>query len=327
MSFTSSPLLLFDSSHWGRLEISGADRLRFLHNQTTNTFQLRQPGEGCETLFVTSTARTLDLATAYIQDDRVSLLLSPQRYQYLLNWLDRYIFPADHVVLMDKTPDTCCFRVMGTQAAETLLSLRLEALPKGQHSHCLGTIATVPVLVAQGSGLSQPGFTLIAAQEYHDTLQNVLLSLPDAQQLLPEDWEKLRILDGRPAADAELTEDYNPLEAGLWQTLSFDKGCYIGQETIARLNTYKGVKQRLWGIDFGDPSEIPPLGPLWNPEGEKVGQLTSIARTDNGVFGLGYLRTKAGGEGTLVQVETPSETHSETYTGTIVAVPFIRHEV
>ena len=54
MSLTS-PLFLFDSSHWGRLEISGADRLRFLHNQTTNTFQLRQPGEGCETLFVTST--------------------------------------------------------------------------------------------------------------------------------------------------------------------------------------------------------------------------------------------------------------------------------
>lgn len=50
-------------------------------------------------------------------------------------------------------------------------------------------------------------------------------------------WEQLRIQQGRPAPDQELTEDYNPLEAGLWQTISFEKGCYIGQETIARLNT------------------------------------------------------------------------------------------
>jgi len=44
-----------------------------------------------------------------------------------------------------------------------------------------------------------------------------------------------------PSPDQELSDDYNPLEAGLWQTISFEKGCYIGQETIARLNTYKGV--------------------------------------------------------------------------------------
>jgi folate-binding protein YgfZ len=310
----TSPLFLFDSSHWGRLEISGADRLRFLHNQTTNTFQLRQPGEGCETLFITSTARTLDLATAYIQTDRVCLLLSPQRYQYLLTWLDRYIFPADQVVLTDKTAETCCFRLMGSQAAEVLLSLGVDTLPQGEHSHCPATIATLPVLLAKGSGLSHPGFTLIAAQTDREALQEALLQY-HPQRLQPEDWENLRIRDGRPAADAELTEDYNPLEAGLWQTLCFDKGCYIGQETIARLNTYKGVKQRLWGIEFDASSEMPHLGPLFNEAGEKVGQLTSLTQTDP-IFGLGYLRTKAGGAGTPVRIEN--------HTGTIVAVPFVR---
>lgn len=317
MSLTS-PLFLFDSSHWGRLEISGADCLRFLHNQTTNTFQLRQPGEGCETLFVTSTARTLDLATAYIQPDRVCLLLSPQRYQYLLTWLDRYIFPADQVVLTDKTGETCCFRLIGTQAAETLLSLGVETLPETEHSHNPATIATLPVLVGKGSGLSQPGFTLIAAHSDREALQEALLQAhpQGIQPLSPEAWEDLRIRDGRPAADAELTEDYNPLEAGLWQTLSFDKGCYIGQETIARLNTYKGVKQRLWGIEFKSSSESPPLGPLFNDAGEKIGQLTSLTPTDP-IFGLGYLRTKAGGPGTPIRIEN--------HTGTIVSVPFVRH--
>ncbi|MEY2979107.1 MAG: YgfZ/GcvT domain-containing protein [Prochlorotrichaceae cyanobacterium] len=318
MSSTSA-LLLFDSSHWGRLDISGADRLRFLHNQTTNTFQLRQPGEGCETLFVTSTARTLDLATAYIQADRVTLLLSPQRYQYLLTWLDRYIFPADQVVLSDRTAETCCFRLLGSAAAEVLTSLGVDSLPETEHAHHSGTIAAIPVLVARGSGLSQPGFTLIAAQADHDALQDLLLHPPSQespQVLEAEDWEALRIRDGRPAADRELTEDYNPLEAGLWQTLSFDKGCYIGQETIARLNTYKGIKQRLWGIEF---PQLPDLGPILTEAGEKIGQLTSISRTATGGFGLGYLRTKAGGEGLTVRVGD--------CTGTIVAVPFIHHEL
>jgi folate-binding protein YgfZ len=128
----------------------------------------------------------------------------------------------------------------------------------------------------------------------------------------------LRILDGRPAADAELTEDYNPLEAGLWQTLSFDKGCYIGQETIARLNTYQGVKQRLWGVELS--ARVDP-GLLLNTAGEKVGQLTSITPTATGAFGLGYVRTKAGGEGLKVQVGTAEGTVA----GTIVSVPFVQH--
>jgi folate-binding protein YgfZ len=99
--------------------------------------------------------------------------------------------------------------------------------------------------------------------------------------------------------DAELTEDYNPLEAGLWQTVSFNKGCYIGQETIARLNTYNGVKQQLWGIRL--EAEVPVGSPILLAE-QKVGVLTSLAETPLGIHGLGYIKTKAGGEGLTVQV-------------------------
>ena len=57
---------LCDRSHWGRIQVSDADRIRFLHNQSTNDFQRRVPGEGCDTVMVTSTARTIDLVTAYV---------------------------------------------------------------------------------------------------------------------------------------------------------------------------------------------------------------------------------------------------------------------
>jgi folate-binding Fe-S cluster repair protein YgfZ len=83
---------LVDLSHWGRLVISDDDRIRFLHNQSTNNFQRLQPGQGCDTVFVTSTARTIDLATAYVTEDAVLLLVSPNRRHQLTEWLDRYIF-------------------------------------------------------------------------------------------------------------------------------------------------------------------------------------------------------------------------------------------
>lgn len=127
-------------------------------------------------------------------------------------------------------------------------------------------------------------------------------------------WEQLRIEQGRPTPDHELTDDYNPLEAGLWQTISFEKGCYIGQETIARLNTYKGVKQQLWGIRLQAPVEPGTVVMLGE---EKVGKLTSFTQTAQGAFGLAYIRTKAGGVGLKVLLGEVE--------GEIVDVPFLIH--
>jgi folate-binding protein YgfZ len=124
-------------------------------------------------------------------------------------------------------------------------------------------------------------------------------------------WEQLRIQQGRPAPDYELTEDYNPLEAGLWHNISFDKGCYIGQETIARLNTYKGVKVQLWGVKLNAPAS--PGTEVMMGE-EKVGTLTSYTDSPEGPFGLAYIRTKAGGAGLQVQVGE--------VTGEVVDIPF-----
>jgi len=165
--------------------------------------------------------------------------------------------------------------------------------------------------VAIGSGLATPGYTFIIPSAQAAHLWQLLINL-DVTPIGTNLWETLRIIQGRPAPDAELTEDYNPLEAGLWHTISFNKGCYIGQETIARLNTYNGVKQNLWGINLVAPAT--PGDPLLL-EGEKVGKLTSYTKTTQGHYGLAYLRTKAGGIGLQVQVGDT--------TGEIIDVPFL----
>jgi len=303
-------IAIVDRTHWGRIRISGDDRLRFLHNQTTNNFNTRQPGDGCDTVFVTSTARTIDLATAYITDEAVLLLVSPQRRQTLMEWIDRYIFPMDKVELEDGTEATAAFSLLGAKSGEVVKSFGAENL-ETYGSHQVVKIADFDVRIAVGSGLGNDGFTFVVDTENSAKLWQELTQ-KGAIPLGQNAWEQLRVEAGRPLPDAELTEDFNPLEAGLWQTISFEKGCYIGQETIARLNTYQGVKQQLWGIRLSarvEPGTVVTLGD------EKVGKLTSIVEIDGNYFGLAYIRVKAGGAGLEVKLDDA--------TGTVENVSFL----
>jgi folate-binding protein YgfZ len=313
---------LCDRSHWGRIKVSDDDRLRFLHNQSTNDFQTLQPGQGCDTVFVTSTARTIDLATGYVMEDAVLLLVSPNRREYLLQWLDRYIFFADKVQLTDVTDETATLSLIGPASDAIVEKLDAGAIigqPYGNHLYISSLVppangGDTGGVIAVGSGLASPGYTLILPAASKETVWNKIVEL-GAVPMSDRAWEVLRITQGRPIPEQELTDDYNPLEVGLWQTVSFNKGCYIGQETIARLNTYKGVKQHLWGINLSAAVEP---GTTITVGDEKVGKLTSCIETADGYRGLGYIRTKAGGAGLQVKVGEVA--------GEIVEIPFVSHE-
>ncbi|MBD2327466.1 folate-binding protein YgfZ [Alkalinema sp. FACHB-956] len=291
---------LYDRSHWGRIEVSDADRLNFLHNQSTHTLKLRQPGEGCDTVFVTSTARTIDLATAYLLEQSVLLTVSPQNTDRLMQFLDRYIFFADKVKLADLTQQTAMFSLIGPTSHEIVQAIGAsELLGQPYGSHQTARIADCDVRIAVGSGLATPGYTIWMPAHVAATVWAYLTDMA-ITPLGDRVWEQLRIQQGRPAIGHELTEDYNPLEAGLWHLISFNKGCYIGQETIARLDTYNGVKQQLWGVQLAHPVTVDT--PVCINE-EKVGRVTSVIAEPSGNYrGLVYVRTKAGGAGLRVTI-------------------------
>jgi tRNA-modifying protein YgfZ len=309
-----SGVALCDRTHWGLLELTGADRLSFLHSQSTNDLKALQVGQGCDTVILTSTARTLDLVGAFVTEESILLLVSPTRRQQLLQWFDRYIFFGDKVEVCDRTNTLTTFSLLGPEA-RSLLEKQDIVPPENPHQHRQFTIQRTTVRVIAGSGLSIPGYTLIVQQEQAADLWQ-LCRQAGALPMGTQGWEQLRVQQGRPSPNAELTEDYNPLEAGLWHTISFDKGCYIGQETIARLNTYNGVKQQLWGIQLGGPAE--PGAPLLVAD-QKVGILTSQTQVAEGYLGLGYIKTKAGGAGLRIQVGE--------VTGTVIDVPYLTHTV
>ncbi|MEM6451797.1 MAG: folate-binding protein [Cyanobacteria bacterium P01_D01_bin.105] len=315
---------LFNRTAWGRIRLTGADRVRFLHNQTTNNIEQLSTGQSCHTVFVTSTGRTIDLATVYAFADALLVVVSPGMTQQLYDWMDRYIFFSDKVTLTNESTQTFMFTLIGDDAPHILKQLSDLDINNPPFTHQTLSLPqlTAPITIAAGGAeLGLAGYTILGSQPDAATLEKQLVAA-GATVNSQADWEALRLQQGRPAPGAELTDEDNPLEAGLWDSVSFEKGCYIGQETIARLNTYKGVKKRLWGLQLQAslPAEVKLTDITITADGNKVGRVTSLNASHD--FALGYVRTKAGGEGLNVLIEGA---HGAVSAKT-VAVPFIHHE-
>ncbi|XP_075652060.1 putative transferase At1g60990, chloroplastic isoform X2 [Castanea sativa] len=311
-------VVVVDLSHYGRIRVSGEDRIQFLHNQSTADFECLHEGQGCDTVFVTPTARTIDLSHAWIMKNAVLLVVSPVTCQSITEMLNKYIFPADKVEIQDITKQTSLFVLAGPRSNQVMEGLNLGDLvgqPYGTHRHF--SVNGMPVTVGVGNIISEEGFSLLLTPAAAESVWKTILSL-GAIPMGSNAWEKLRVLQGRPAPQKELTNEFNVLEAHLWNSISLNKGCYKGQETISRLVTYDGVKQRLWGIHLSAPAE--PGSPI-TINGKKVGKVTSYAsgRKESEHFGLGYIKRQAASEGDTVVV-------GDNITGTVVEVPFLAQQ-
>ncbi|GLC71368.1 hypothetical protein PLESTF_001108000 [Pleodorina starrii] len=306
-------LVLVDQSHWGRLRVAGEDRLALLHNQSTADFHRLQPGQGTDTVFVSSTGRCVDLATALVLPSSVLLTVdSREGKEALAERLDKVIFRGDKVTVQDISSRTAQIALLGPEAEVVLRELAPDALsgvlsPSSSssghhphHRHVLVGFRGRPVFVAAVSGLgpSVPGYTLIADEAVAGDLY-AAFAAKGAIPMGTDDWEAARILAGRPTRGSELTDAYNPLEAGLYGAVSLNKGCYIGQETLSKLHLRDGVNRQLWGLSLSGPTQP---GAEITSEMSKVGVVTSTCQDADGEWvGLGYLRSRL--EGTQIQLE------------------------
>ena len=130
------------------------------------------------------------------------------------------------------------------------------------------------VIYRGGVGL-EGEFNVIAPSGSVEELCSALVGA-GAQDMDTEAYEALRVGSGVPAHGPELGEEVNPLEAGLWDAVSFTKGCYVGQEVVARLNTYEKVKRYLAMLSLED-GPIPDAGTPLTVDGKDAGKLTSVS--------------------------------------------------
>ena len=243
------------------LRLEGPDSLRFLHGQSSQDLQRAEPGQWLRSCCLTPTARVTALIEVLVDRNGAWLVITAGDAAALRTQLDRVLFPADQVQLGDLEP------------VRLIESLPVKPMQPEPRWSSLGDEPT------RGFWLGDNQLVLRGEEPLPPDL---------AQQpaLKPMDAEEWRISQGRPAHPGELNGETNPFELGLSPRVSLSKGCYVGQETLARLATYDGVKQQLrrwhWQGPAGDAADqleaLQAGQPLITPGGEKAGRITSTLR-------------------------------------------------
>ena len=286
-----------DRSERGKLALTGPDAKTFLHGQVTNDIEALQPGHGCYAAFLTHKGKMLgDLRVFDVGDE---LLLDCERValQELFNMIRRYKLGAD-MELHKRTLELALLSVIGPDAPRL-------AGPR-EHDNARVTVGSVDGVAVT----TDVGTDLFCAADDKDALR-AALDFPDGAEA---DAEVVRVEHGRPRYGLDLDESVIPQEAGLNdRAVSFTKGCYVGQETVARLHYRGKPNRRLLGLRLSEPA--PPGSEL--RLGEKVvGKLgSSVVSPELGPIGLALVRREAG----------PGDTVSvDGVTALIVDVPFAR---
>jgi len=287
-----------DQSAHGRVWLTGRSRADLLQRLTTNDIARLAPGEGARTVLVNHHARILDLLTVYCLPEALLVTTSIGAGSTLARFLRSKIFFGDDVAVEDVSDDTIQLQVYGPRAA--MLVQRVTSIDPhawAVHHVQAASIGDVQVWIARTLPLGGDGFVIIAAREHADIVQQAFAEvvLLDEQTL-----DVLRIEAGYPAPRRELSTEYIPLETGLDDAISFTKGCYVGQEIIARMESRHRRAKRLMGLRL---EQLVAAGSALEHNGKNVGVLTSVVQSPRfGPIGLAYIRTAAAVPGTQVQL-------------------------
>lgn len=265
-----------DRTELGRLIGTGPDLLGLLHRLSTGDVRDLRAGEGRETVLTNAKGRIVErLFVHHLGDEGVLLIAGQGGAERVLSHLGRFTF-AEKTGLSDVTEATFAYALFGGRWEEAARALGIPDLaPFGSAAL---RIAGTPVHASRTNGFTSEGILVTGsrgdAARVHAALVETAESLGggaiDAATL--EAW---RILAGHPSADHELTDEHNPLEAGLRDAVSFTKGCYVGQEVVARLNTYDKVARSLIRLELEAGAPVPALGAAVVHDGKRIGQVTS----------------------------------------------------
>ena len=280
-----------DRSHLGRILAHGSDTLDLLNRLSTNVVDPMPVGRGVSTVITTGKGRILDWITMLHHSDDVLLITSPERTTVVIEWIDTYTFD-ENTTLKDVSRTTAMLCLLGPSSEAILVSLIGESISTLSTFEC----ATVTwngheIIVARTNPVGQCGFDIVipgdAAEDFWESAIKLGVS-PVGQDAM----EGLRIKAKIPKWGYELTEEHNPLEVGLEGEISWTKGCYTGQEVVARLFNYQRIQRRLVALElpFNKPYQ---LGTPLIIDGQTAGYLTSISTLPDGetVTALALLRT------------------------------------
>lgn len=288
------------------LHMYGADAIDFLHRVSTNALTDLKPGESRDTIFTNEKGRIIEVASVKRMNDGLLLVGSAEQKAQLVAWLGKLII-ADDVQIDDVSSGFETSLLLGYKSISIMKSL----LPSSGGD-------LTPLKVGGGQVVAVPGSAantevvrfLLPREDAAGVWESLAQRLSEAGAVILDRnmIETLRIAMGVPRATNELTEDHNPYDVGLRHLVSYTKGCYVGQEVIARLDTYQKVRKGPLGVRV---PEGMPIGELPLPlfcDGIEVGECTSLSPLPltRAHIGLVVARLDRVGPGDLVAIGSPS---------------------
>ena len=280
-------MFIFDlAQQFGRVQMTGATRLEFLHRMSTNDMLALPAGRGRVTALTTPIGRMVDAPAVIGMDDALILLTGAGNAGRVTTWLRKYVLYNDQVAVHDITRMTQMIGIYGEGADAWVRALDAEAFRELQDAPVYSSTQVGANLLVKALPLAGAGYILLGAK-----LPKLEVGF-DA----PATYEAMRIAAGYPVAPHEISEDYIPLETGLWNAVNFNKGCYIGQEIIARMDSRGQVAKKLVQLDVAYARDIQPGTELF-ADGNPIGKVTSTRAP----WALGYVRTAHAQAGQALQ--------------------------
>jgi folate-binding protein YgfZ len=298
----------------GLLRVTGADRLDLLHRLSTNALLGMHPGQAQPTVFTTDKGRIIDAVAVLIGTDDILLLGPAALADRLREWIANFIIMED-VQVTDAGQELEAVSVAGPDAQSVAGFIAGVNVAPDSFVHVAADEGTTLVAVMQHPEGARA--SIVIARKHAAPL---LARLSARTQVLQgEAAEAGRIAFGIPAAGHELSEAFTPYDAGLRHAISFTKGCYVGQEVIARLDTYQKIRKGLTGVVVMPAGEqVPAPGPLFAGT-EEAGVMTSVVSIGAGGIGLAVVRMPHAPH-TLLALGGPSAPQS---VARVVALPLV----
>jgi folate-binding protein YgfZ len=301
---------VLDFSFRGRLCLAGADRVEFLHGQVTNDIKSLAPGDGCYNALVTAKGRMVGDANAWRLADELLLDLEPGCAAVVAARFEKFIVAAD-VQVLDAAPHFGLLTVQGPRAPDAVRSLALpgDVPPQPWRSIAVDhdTLGRIYMMNLPRTGTA--GFDFFVPVASLAAVADKLIAAARAVGGRAAGWQAFewaRVEAGIPRFGADMDDTTLPPEAGIEaRAVSYSKGCYVGQEVIARIRTYGQVMRKLCGLRLPDGlASLPARGDKLFKDGKEAGFITTAIASPalRANVALGCVRrevVQAGGDLTL----------------------------
>lgn len=315
---------IIDLSDRGKILVTGPDRSSFLNNLVTNDVASLKTGQGLHSLLLNNKGRILSDLRLFALGDAILIDTDPVSRAKTVDLFNRFHI-TENVTIDDRSEAWSLLSIQGPASAKHIANLTGEsAIPTTEYSVIPSSIGSAEIIVARHSRTGETGYDLWGPCE---PLTNLWKRLVEEKVISPigsDALDVLRLEAGIPVYGQDMGEENIALEVNLKDAVSFTKGCYPGQEVVARATYIGKLNKTLQGILAENQTRLK-KGDLLKADSKQVGTVTSAAQspTLGKTIALGYVHRDYAKPGTRLEIR---EGDGRVY-GEIVELPFIRKNV